>query len=207
MMTGDIIIYKIIELSGVFMWTISGIRHASAKDFDMFGAYVCGFSVALGGGTIRDILLGVPVFWLSSTYYVYVTFIAFFFLLFFRHHIKWIENSWLVFDTVGLALFVIAGVDKTMHVNGEDCGMLIPVMMGCITGVAGGVIRDMFLNEEPLIFRKEIYALPTIMGGIIYYLGVRYVFDDVLWPSIVSFVLICLIRFVVIYKQWNLPKF
>ena len=81
MMTGDIIIYKIIELSGVFMWTISGIRHASAKDFDMFGAYVCGFSVALGGGTIRDILLGVPVFWLSSTYYVYVTFIAFFFLL------------------------------------------------------------------------------------------------------------------------------
>ena len=158
---------NVIEFLGTFAFAISGIRHAAAKRFDWFGGFVCGVAVAIGGGTLRDIMLGVTPFWMTSSIYLICTFMAQMFVIVFARSLKRLDNTWFFFDTLGLALFTVAGLQKTL-----DCGhaFWVAIIMGTITGAMGGVIRDIFINEEPLVFRKEIYATACIAGGIIYWL-------------------------------------
>ena len=199
-MNPDIIIL-IIELLGTFAFAISGIRHAAAKHFDWFGGYVCGIAVAIGGGTIRDVMLGTTPFWMTTPIYMICTAVALLTVAFFGRWMEPLKNAWLVFDTLGLALFTIAGIQKSLAFGQP---FWVAVIMGCITGAAGGVIRDVLLNSEPVIFQKEIYAVASVAGGIVYWLCI-----DASLPveaaSIISFFIICLIRFLAVRYHISLP--
>lgn len=195
-------VQRIIEFLGTFAFAISGIRHAAAKNFDWFGGFVCGVAVAIGGGTIRDVMLGVVPFWMTNPFYLICTALAQVFVIALARSLKKLDNAWFVFDTLGLALFTIAGLQKTL-----DCGhpFWVAIIMGCITGSAGGVIRDILLNKEPVIFRKEIYAMASIGGGILYWLlGILQV--NVGFATFTSFFLICIIRFLAMKYHISLPK-
>ena len=126
-------VQKVIEFVGTFAFAISGIRHAAAKHFDWFGGFVCGVAVAIGGGTIRDVMLGVTPFWMTSSIYLICTALAQIFVIIFARYLKKLDNAWFVFDTLGLALFTIAGIQKTLA-----CGhpFWVAIIMGCITGAA-----------------------------------------------------------------------
>ena len=120
----------IIEFLGTFAFAISGIRHAAAKHFDWFGGYVCGFAVAIGGGTIRDVMLGVTPFWMLDPIYVICTGIALLTIVVFGRFMTRLSNAWFVFDTLGLALFTIAGIQKTITLGHP---FWVAIIMGCIT--------------------------------------------------------------------------
>ena len=155
----------IIEYIGTFAFAISGLRLASAKRYDLFGAYVVGFVTAVGGGSIRDLLLGISPFWMTELSYLICTGIALLFVIIFRKYIIRLNNTFFIFDTIGLGLFVVVGFEKAI-----DCGQpyWIAIIMGMITGAGGGILRDVLLAQIPLIFRKEIYASACIIGGLVY---------------------------------------
>ena len=195
------IIQQIIEFLGTFAFAISGIRHAAAKHFDWFGGYVCGIAVAIGGGTIRDVMLGVTPFWMTNPFYMICTALALIFVIIFAKHMEGLRNTWFVFDTLGLALFTIAGIQKSL-LFGQP--YWVAIIMGCITGSAGGVIRDILLNNVPVIFHKEIYAMAAVFGGITYW------FLDILIVPIeatviASFMVTCMIRFLAVRYHLSLP--
>lgn len=160
----------VIEFLGTFAFAISGIRWAAYKRFDWFGGYVVGLATAIGGGTIRDVMLGVTPFWMTNSIYLICTAVALLTVIVFKKSIVRFANTWFLFDTLGLALFTVAGLQKTLI---EGFPFWVAIIMGCITGAAGGVIRDVLINEVPLIFRKEIYAMACIIGGLAYYICIR----------------------------------
>jgi len=191
----------IIEFIGTFAFAISGIRMAAAKHFDWFGGFVCGFAVAIGGGTIRDVMLGVTPFWMTSSIYFTCTIIALLVGILFSKKLSRMENAWLITDTLGLAMFTIAGLQKTLQ---YDHPFWVAIVMGCITGVAGGVIRDVLLNQEPIIFQKDIYAMASVAGGLIYWL-LAALGINIGVTSIVTFFVICLVRYVAVRYHISLP--
>lgn len=195
------IVTQVIEFLGTFAFAISGIRHAAAKQFDWFGGYVCGIAVAIGGGTIRDVMLGTTPFWMTNPFYMICTAMALLFVVVFSKHMEGLRNTWFVFDTLGLALFTIAGIQKSLLFGHP---YWVGIIMGCITGSAGGVIRDVLLNNEPVIFHKEIYAMAAILGGITY-----WIMDVLQLPIeitvISSFCVTCLIRFLAVKYHLSLP--
>ena len=195
------ILIKIIELLGTFAFAISGIRHAAAKHFDWFGGYVCGIAVAIGGGTIRDVILDVPIFWMTTPIYMICTAVALLMVICFGRWMEPLKNAWLVFDTLGLALFTIAGIQRSL-----DAGQAywVAIIMGCITGSAGGVIRDVLLNNEPIIFHKEIYAMACVFGGLAYWGGTEVGFP-VGVTAVISFCVTCLTRFLAVRYHISLP--
>ena len=195
------ILVKIIEMLGTFAFAISGIRHAAAKHFDWFGGYVCGIAVAIGGGTIRDVMLGVTPFWMTTPVYMVCTAVALFTVAFFGRWMEPLKNAWMVFDTLGLALFTIAGIQKSLLLEQP---FWVAVIMGCITGAAGGVIRDVLLNTEPVIFRKEIYAMACVAGGLAYW-GTIAMGMPAEAAAMVSFTATCLIRFIAVRYHVSLP--
>src|ERR1035437_8240581 len=156
----------LIDYAGTFAFAISGIRLASAKRFDWFGAYVVGFVTAIGGGTIRDLLLNVTPFWMLQPSYLIVTAFALMFVILLGKQVIRLNNTFFIFDAIGLGLFVVVGIEKRIAAH---CPFWVVILMGMITGSAGGIIRDMLNNEDPLIFRKDIYALACVVGGIVYY--------------------------------------
>ena len=162
--------YNILEYIGTFAFAISGIRLAATKNFDLFGAYVVGFVTAIGGGTIRDLLLGLTPFWMLQASYFLWSAIALLFVIIFRRHLIKLNNTFFIFDTIGLALFTVVGIEKTLDF---DFPFWVAIIMGTITGSAGGIMRDILINEIPLIFRKEIYALACIIGGICYFICIH----------------------------------
>ena len=155
------------DYTGTFAFAISGIRLASAKQFDWFGAYVVGVVTAVGGGTIRDILLNAVPFWMEQASYLIISALALLFVIIFRKYVISLNNTFFIFDTIGLALFTVGGVGKSIALGYP---FWVAIIMGSITGAAGGVIRDVFINEIPLIFRKEIYAMACVVGGIAYWI-------------------------------------
>ena len=191
----------IIEFIGTFAFAISGIRMAAAKHFDWFGGFVCGFAVAIGGGTIRDVMLRVTPFWMTSSIYFICTIIALLVGILFSKKLSRIENAWLITDTLGLAMFTIAGLQKTLQYGHP---FWVAIVMGCIPGVAGGVIRDVLLNQEPIIFQKDIYAMASVAGGLIYWL-LAALGINIGITSIITFLVICLVRYVAVRYQISLP--
>ena len=162
---------KLLEYIGTFAFAISGIRYASLQKFDWFGAYVVGFVTAIGGGTLRDLLLNSSPFWMTEPSYLVCTAVALVFAILFGQRINQLSHTFMIFDTLGLGFFVVVGIEKTL-----DAGfpMWTAIIMGAATGAFGGVIRDVLLNQEPLIFRKEIYAMACVIGGIAYWLGLLW---------------------------------
>lgn len=194
-------IQTIIEILGTLAFAISGIRHAAAKHYDWFGGFVCGFAVAIGGGTLRDVMLDLTPFWMTSPMYVVCTFVAQTFVIVFARSLRKLDNAWFFFDTLGLASFTITGIQKTL-----DCGFpfWVAIAMGCITGSAGGVIRDVLLNKVPVIFRKEIYAMASIAGGLLYWL-LTFLGVNVAFTVGSVFALIVAIRILAVKYQISLP--
>ena len=155
------------DYSGTFAFAISGIRLASAKQFDWFGAYVIGLVTAVGGGTLRDLLLNATPFWMEQASYLTVSGLALLFVIIFKKFVIRLNNTFFIFDAIGLGLFAVVGIVKTLEFGFP---MWVAIVMGTITGSFGGMLRDTLINEVPLIFRKDIYALACVFGGFIYYL-------------------------------------
>lgn len=198
----NISVEQVIEFLGTFAFAISGIRHAAEKTFDWFGGYVCGIAVAIGGGTIRDVMLGTTPFWMTSPFYMLCTALALVVVVVFSRWIERLQNAWFVFDTLGLALFTIAGIQKSIAFGQP---YWVAIIMGCITGAAGGVIRDIMLVREPVIFHKEIYAMASVMGGLAYWLTIQ-LDNSVELSAIISFTVTCVIRFLAVRYHLSLPK-
>ncbi len=158
---------QILDFIGTLAFAISGIRLASAKHFDLFGAYVVGLTTAIGGGTMRDLLLSQPPFWMTNSFYLICTAFALLWVIAFRKFLVKQDNTWFLFDTIGLALFNVTGIEKTLAAGFP---FWTAIIMGTITGAGGGVFRDVFINEVPLIFRKEIYAMACVIGGVAYFI-------------------------------------
>lgn len=191
----------IIDYIGTFAFAISGIRLASAKNFDWFGAYVVGFVTAVGGGTIRDLLLEVTPFWMLQPSYLIVTAVALLFVIVFGKYVIHLNNTFFIFDAIGLGLFAIVGIEKS---NAHGYPLWIGLIMGTITGAAGGVMRDTLINEEPLIFRKEIYALACVIGGVCYYFC-EYMGVTATLTQIIGALSVILVRILAVKYQLGLP--
>lgn len=194
-------IQQILEILGTIAFAISGIRHAAAKHYDWFGGFVCGIAVAIGGGTIRDVMLGMTPFWMLSPLYIICTVVAQIIVIVFSRSMKRLDNAWFVFDTLGLALFTIAGIQKTLA-----CGhpFWVAIIMGCITGAAGGVIRDVLLNKVPVIFCKEIYAMASVAGGLLYWF-MTAMDVNVVVTAASTFLVVIAIRFLAVRFHISLP--
>ena len=158
-------LFTFIEILGTLAFAISGIRLASAKRFDWFGAYVVGFTTAIGGGTVRDLMLSLTPFWMLDSTYLFVTAGALLIVIVSGPYLIRFNNTFFIFDAIGLGLFTVVGIEKTLAAGFP---LWVGIIMGTITGAAGGVLRDILINEEPLIFRKEIYALACVFGGVVF---------------------------------------
>lgn len=191
----------VIEFLGTFAFAISGIRSASSKNFDWFGGYVVGLATAIGGGTIRDVMLGQVPFWMTNSIYLICTGAALLTFVMLKKLFTRLSKTWALFDTLGLALFTIAGIQKTLEAGFP---FWVAIIMGCITGAAGGVMRDVFVNETPLIFRKEIYAIACIIGGLVYQLC--YMLNLSVEVAVVStFVTVVVVRLFAVKYRISLP--
>lgn len=185
-----------IEFAGTFAFAISGIRLASGKQIDWFGAYLVGLATAIGGGTLRDLLLDVTPFWMMDGKYFLITLIALLTTLVFKERIFRWSNTLFLFDAIGLGLFTIVGISKSMAVG---LPIWVCIVMGTITGSVGGVIRDILLNEVPLLLRKDIYALACVAGGLVYfgclYLQFSTSLTELIAASVVIFIRIIALKF------------
>lgn len=195
-----------LNLIGIFFFTISGSLAARDKKHyhDYFGVFFTGFLTAIGGGTLRDMMLGAyPISWLSDRNILISIIVAFLATLLFKNAIIRLRRTLFLFDTVGVGIYTILGVEKSLeyHVN-----PFAAVILGLISAVFGGVIRDTLINEIPLIFAKEIYATACIAGAVLYtsmlYLQIE---PDIAAPVCMSVIII--FRIIAVKYKLALPKF
>lgn len=192
---------ELLDHAGTFAFALSGIRLAAEKKFDWFGAYVVGLVTAIGGGTTRDLLLGVTPFWMQNSSYLIVTAVALFSFLFLKKFIFRLNKALFLFDTVGLGLFTVVGIEKTLDANFP---FWVAIIMGVMTGSVGGLIRDVLINEVPLILRRDIYAMACVAGGLVFALCYRLEVDRALIDLIGAFT-VMLIRFIAVRYKVQLP--
>ncbi len=198
--------FQVCDAFGVLVFAISGALAAGRRSMDVFGVLVIGFVTALGGGTLRDLLLGIqPIGWILNPYYLLLVTIAVFGALQWgKISHRFDERILIVSDAFGLAVFTVIGVQVAQQQ--PFVSPPVAIMMGVITGVAGGVIRDILCNEVPLIFRQEIYATASALGGVIYYLLDSLSLPE-LGTTLISMFSILIIRLIAIKARWTLPSF
>jgi len=190
-----------LDLFGTFVFCISGVLTAIEKKFDLVGTLIIGFVTAIGGGTIRDLLIGrSPVGWLNDRNYLLAILVGFVIAYGFYKYVLKFKKSMFLFDTIGIGLFTIIGVQIGLEqgLRIENC-----LIMGVITACFGGVIRDVLANEIPLIFRKEIYASACFIGALIYIIMLRISPLESI-NVMVSIVTVLVIRYLSIKKGWAL---
>lgn len=192
----------ITEVIGTIAFAISGIRLAASKNFDWFGAYVVGLITAIGGGTLRDVLLDIPVFWMQSWMYLTVTFVSLAAVIIFKHFLVGGMRTLFIFDAIGLALFVVVGMEKSFAAGYPTW---VAIVMGIITGSFGGVLRDILINEEPLFFRKDIYATACLAGGMVYALTMYIPGATPVFSQISCAVTVIGLRVAAVHYGWSLP--
>lgn len=194
----------IIDILGTIAFAVSGAFLAMEKKLDPFGVLVLSFVTAIGGGTLRDILIGnLPVGWLTNPTATIVIFSSAIATMFFGRHLKHFTNTLFVFDALGLGLFTIVGIKLGLQ---KDFSVGVCIALGTITGCFGGVVRDVLLNNIPLLFRKEIYALACVAGGLFYFL-LRAMKIDGDTATIVSILSISAIRILAFRFKISLPNF
>lgn len=159
------ILYSL-DLLGTLVFAISGTMSAANKKLDLFGAYFTGFITAIGGGTLRDVILGnFPVGWISDLNYLITITLGVALTFLFKKNIMRLKRTLFLFDTIGIGVFTIIGIEKSLALNIHP---MLAVLMGLFSAVMGGVIRDNLCNDIPLIFRKEIYATACLVGGMLF---------------------------------------
>ena len=194
----------LIEVLGTISFAMSGSFAAMQKRFDPFGVLIIAFVTSVGGGTVRDLLLDVPVFWMHDLLAVSLIFFTSIFTMIFKLIERKFQVTLFIFDSLGLGLFTIIGVQKGLN---ADLHPVIGVVLGTITGCFGGIIRDILLNRIPLIFRKEIYATAAIVGGIVYILLKNFSGLSEEINQILTILLIVSIRTLAVKYHWQMPKF
>ena len=194
-----------LEMLGAAAFAVSGALAASRKRMDIFGFCVLALMPAVGGGTIRDIIIDrVPVFWVSDNRYVLVAIIAALVVIFAPHRRPGIRREILVWaDALGLALFAALGTEISLQ---HDTGPLVAVMLGVTTAVTGGMIRDMICNEIPLILSREIYATAAFAASLAFVAADSLALSDNASLTI-AVVTGLLIRGLAIAYNWSLPSF
>lgn len=192
-----------LDLLGVFVFAISGVLTAIDNKFDVVGSAIIGMVTAIGGGTLRDILIGeTPVGWMKDMNYLIVVFAALIVSYLFKSNIIQLKRSMFFFDTIGIGLFTILGIQKTMDIG---LSPFVALLMGIVTAVFGGVLRDVLTNVVPLVFRKEIYATACLAGGILFL--VLSNFSSYLNLNLVSAMLVVvIIRYLSVKFNWTLRK-
>ena len=192
----------IVELLGVISFAFSGAVSAIQKRLDVFGVLIITFVTSIGGGTIRDLLIGsLPVGWLLDINLITTIFITYLLSFFIHPHAGKIRNIIFWMDTVGLAVFTMVAITKGLQFHLHP---MICVALGTITGCFGGILRDVLLNEIPYVFRKDIYASASIAGGIVYFICAK-IFNDHNISSIIAGIVIVLIRVGAKYLNWRIP--
>ncbi|GAB4231792.1 MAG: trimeric intracellular cation channel family protein [Ekhidna sp.] len=192
-----------IDIIGTMVFAISGSLAGRDKNLDFFGISAVGFITAIGGGTVRDILLGsTPVGWMDDLTYLIMIGTGILISLLFGKAVLRLRRTFFMFDTVGIAVFTVLGLQKALTIGVHP---VIAIMMGMVSAVFGGVIRDIVCNEIPLIFRKEIYALTCLCGGILF-----IVLDQFNVPQIINVVItiifIVSFRVLAVKYKWQLPE-
>lgn len=188
---------------GTFVFAISGTLMAADKRLDIFGAAVIGFVTAVGGGTLRDMMLGVmPVTWIRSVDYFFIILAGVVITILFQNRVLKLRSTLFLFDTIGIGVFTLIGLEKALGLGIEPP---IAVIMGLSTAVVGGVIRDTLCNEVPLIFHKEIYATACIAGAMLYFVLQYYGLPKMVTES-VTVVSIIVIRILAVRFDWSIPK-
>ena len=193
----------VFDYIGTFVFAISGTLTAAEKRLDFFGATVIGFVTAVGGGTLRDMMLGdLPVSWMHNLNYFWLIIAGVVVTILFRKQVMQLKRTLFIFDTVGIAVFTILGLKKAliMHIDPS-----MAVMMGLTSAVVGGVIRDTLCNEVPLIFHREIYATACIAGALVYLLLSYWGVPEAIC-ELSTVVCIIAIRIVVVRFNIALPR-
>jgi len=193
-----------IDLAGTFAFALSGAVAAKQKGLDIFGIMVVGFTVACGGGIIRDLCIGaVPPAGLSDLRYLVVSLIAAIISTAFDSFVQLFNRPVLLFDALGLSLFAVSGAEKALAFTHNN---EVAVLLGITTAVGGGVIRDIFLNRIPVIFEKEVYASAALLGAAVVVAGNYFGFSNKL--IFASGFLVCFIlRLLALKYHWELPSF
>ena len=197
-------LYTFIDLAGTFAFAVSGAVAAKDKGLDVFGILVVAFTVACGGGIIRDLCIGaIPPAGLSDWRYLAVAMIAAIITMSLDSMSKWLKHPVLLFDALGLSLFAVSGAQKAL---GFGHNYEVAILLGMITAIGGGVMRDILLNRIPVILEKEIYASAALVGAGIVVIGAYFG-----WPGDWVFpagILVCFtLRLLALYYHWELPAF
>lgn len=200
----ELSLFNILDLLGTVAFAISGALAAMNRKLDLFGIFIIAFVTAIGGGTLRDILIGnTPVTWMEDNIYFYLIGLVTVLAIIFRDKIYYLKTSLFLFDTIGLGVFTITGVEIGLR---NQLDPIVCIALGAMTGTFGGVIRDILVAEIPVIFRKEIYATASLTGGlafiILYFSGVN---TDIIY--VVTSLIIIAIRLVVVRYKISLPSF
>ncbi|GAA4210453.1 trimeric intracellular cation channel family protein [Pedobacter jeongneungensis] len=195
---------EVIEVLGTIAFAISGTFTAMQRKLDPFGVLIIAFVTSIGGGTVRDLLIGdTPVAWMRDMQTCLIILFTALATMFFKTHVQKMKITLFLFDSLGLGLFTMVGLLKgiTFGLNPGIC-----IALGTITGCFGGIIRDTLLNTIPLVFRREIYATACIFGGLLYYLLVWLNVESVVAKlSVVAFIFV--LRIIVVRFKLSLPKF
>ena len=196
------IIY-LIDILGTFAFAISGALVALDKKFDIFGVIIIAFVTAVGGGMLRDILINAhPINWIGDLNYLYTIFSAVIFTFLVKSKIAYLSKTMFLFDTIGISVFTLLGLQKGLS---YELHPLVAVIMGMISAVFGGVLRDVLTNRVPLIFEKEIYASACLAGGVMYLILNHFRVQENINFIISAFVVV-IIRVVAVRFSLELPK-
>ncbi|MFT5103110.1 MAG: putative membrane protein YeiH [Candidatus Latescibacterota bacterium] len=160
-------LFLLIDILGTIAFAVSGALTAMKKRMDIFGIFIIAFVTAVGGGSLRDLLIDADISWMNDLTYVYVIAGSTVFAIIFRKKLNYVRKTLFLFDTIGIALYTVVGVGKGIE---ADFPPIICIALGTMTACFGGVIRDILCNEIPVIFRKNIYATACILGGVAYFL-------------------------------------
>ncbi len=197
-------IFDFLDLLGTAAFAVSGALFAIKKRMDTFGVLIIAFVTAVGGGTLRDMLIGADrITWMKDLNYIYTIFVSVFLAIVFRKKIGYLSKSLFLFDTIGLGIFTIIGTEIGLQNNFHP---LICVSLGMITATFGGVIRDTLSNEIPLIFQKEIYATACIIGSVTYLILNEYKIDQDL-IHILTTIMVITVRLIAVKFKLKLPTF
>lgn len=192
-----------IDILGTLVFAISGALTAANKRFDLMGVSIIAFVTALGGGTIRDILIGAqPVGWMQSKWFLIAVLVGVMFAYLFYKKLQHLRKTFFIFDAIGLAVFAIGGLEKALSYNIDP---VYALMCAMISATMGGLLRDVLCNDVPLIFRKEIYATAALVGASLY-----LVMDYFQLPEMVNFCcsigVVILVRVLAVQNKVGLPK-
>lgn len=194
----------IIEILGTFSFAVSGAFFAMEKKLDPFGVLILSFVTAIGGGTLRDVMIGhLPVSWLRNVTAINVIVIGAIGTMLFGKYLKKLTSTLFLFDALGLGLFTLVGIEMAIQLH---FSIGVCIALGTITACFGGVIRDVLLNNVPLVFHKEIYALASIIGGLIYF-GLKKLDMNADIATIICILIIFSIRIIAVRFKISLPPF